>query len=122
MFYLNTDLKEQEYPQFALEAFLAFKEDTYDIFDSYFLQNLTKLKEKGSYMISNDFYRPDLISNNIYGDVQYWWLLMEYNGFLSEKELKIGRNVKYFDLQDLYNLYYKCINKNNTNNTNKHKI
>ena len=42
---------------------------------------------------------------DIYGDPQYWWLLMEYNGYVSWEDVRLNRRVRYFSLADLNTLY-----------------
>ena len=35
-------------------------------------------------------YRPDVVSNTIYGSSDYWWLIMEYNNIKDIMEFKSG--------------------------------
>lgn len=38
-------------------------------------------------------YRPDLLSNKMYGDPSFWWRIMEVNGLKDIYEFKTGLNV-----------------------------
>ena len=38
-------------------------------------------------------YRPDKLSQLVYGTPDYWWKIMEYNGMKDILEFKIGTNI-----------------------------
>lgn len=39
-------------------------------------------------------YRPDLISNTIYGFPHYWWKIMEFNGISDIFDFKAGMTIR----------------------------
>lgn len=39
-------------------------------------------------------YRPDLISNTIYGFPHYWWKIMEFNGITDILDFKAGITIR----------------------------
>jgi hypothetical protein len=39
-------------------------------------------------------YRPDLMSQRIYGVVDFWWKIMEANGIHDIFDFKAGRNIR----------------------------
>ena len=104
MFYINLDY--QGFPKYLLGRFCEYLDDLYDIIPSYFLQKLRELPPKVYLTITPDIeYRPDLLSYQLYGDVQYWWLLLFYNDLISFEDLVAGLEIKYFNLVDLESLY-----------------
>jgi hypothetical protein len=62
----------------------------------------TYKRKKYSYNDSDRFfqinagleYRPDLVSNTIYGLPDYWWLLMEYNNMKDITEFSNGTFIR----------------------------
>ena len=59
--------------------------------NAYVLYNVNK-SERG---------RPDLIAYNKYGDTNYWWIILMYNGLISFKELKEGITIKVPDFSQI---------------------
>ena len=39
-------------------------------------------------------YRPDLVSNKVYGFPDYWWRIMEANGMFDVFDFKAGVNIR----------------------------
>jgi hypothetical protein len=59
--------------------------------------------------ISSD--RLDLISNRIYGDPQYWWLILAANGYQIEFDIESGEILRVpYPLVDAINSIRKNIN------------
>lgn len=53
----------------------------FDISYNYLVRE--NLHEAGYVIVKqNEVHRPDLIAHRIYGDTRFWWVLMEYNGFM----------------------------------------
>jgi hypothetical protein len=46
-------------------------------------------------------YRPDLVSRDAYGTVDFWWRIMEANGMKDILEFKTGANIRLPD-----NIYF----------------
>jgi len=104
MYFIN--LNYQGTPKYSLGRFCEYLDDLYDVIPSYFLQRLRNLPVKGYLTITPDLeFRPDLLSYNLYGETQYWWLLLFYNDLISFEDLVSGLEIKYFDLVDLESLY-----------------
>jgi hypothetical protein len=99
---LQTNYKER----FTLGKFMEFVGDNYDPLTSHVLNAISDLKAKGSLTIQGQDKRPDNLSYMIYGDNQYWWVLMVYNGWLSVDDIKNGGKVSYPDIGDLEDLYF----------------
>lgn len=85
--------------------FLKKDNDNLDPLDSFMLINIPLLPEQGTYIVTNEALRPDLLSYNLYKNTQYWWILMLYNEFLSIDELQTGVTVRYPSQASLESLY-----------------
>lgn len=64
------------------------------------------------YIVTNDdLGRPDLLSLRIYGDQNYWWILLEVNGVCDPyNELKEGDVLIVPSLLDIEDFYLKVRN------------
>lgn len=97
-----------------MSRFIDFDEDNFCILDSYLCTQLKKLPYAGAVAVTTQENRPDLLSYDIYGSTQYWWILMLYNDYLSPTELTSGALVKYPSLNDLENIYFTLSTKQKT--------
>lgn len=104
MFYINTDYISDE--KYDLAKFIPFETDNYDVLNSYFLEHLKDLSQVGIYTVTVEEGRPDLISNNIYGTVNYWELLLLYNNILDISDLVNGVKLNYFSARDLESMVF----------------
>lgn len=54
------------------------------------------LSDSDRYMVvgSGDEFRPDKISKRFYGDVGFWWKILEVNGIKDIFDFKIGTNIR----------------------------
>lgn len=109
-FYFNEGRKVN---RFAFERFVEWDEDTFDVYNSSFIKQLNQLPEAGRFIVESDEERIDLISYKIYGDVRYWWMLMEYNEVIERKDIKHGIKLRYFDIRALETLMNRMVIKNN---------
>lgn len=99
------DLEKETDKRFDISKFFEFT-DNYDPLSSGFVSSLKSISMGGLYTITKEDGRPDLISNNIYGDTQYWWILMLYNDYVIVEDFKIGEQIKYPSLTELEDLYF----------------
>ena len=74
---------------------------TYDPISSLFMRRLTKLKAKGTYKVTQNYGRPDLISFELYSTTLLCWVLLWYNDLRFFYEIKTGDVISYPDLKDL---------------------
>lgn len=109
MYYINVDIDTEE--RYEISKFLKSTENIYDVLDSYFVSRLLKLPIHGFYNVQGEEKKPELLAYRIYGSVQYWWLLMLYNGILDNEELVSGNNIKYPSLDDIENIYFELMSK-----------
>lgn len=104
MFYV--DLETTLIDRFDLAKFLDFTNDgVFDPLNSYLLYQIPRLTAIGTYTIRKEAKRPDLLAYNIYGDTQYWWVLMWYNSLYSVDDLRVGLNINYPGINDIEELY-----------------
>lgn len=108
MDFLNLQLNGKTAKRFDMMRYMAFREGYYDAVSSYFLQEARMLPAIGLYKITDVPFRPDMISFDLYGDTQYWWLVMLYNDEIFLEKLTQGRKLSYFALGDLDRLFYSA--------------
>lgn len=88
-----------------------------DYIKSYFLTKLLELQPAGYYHVTTEIRRIDLISYNIYnGDTSLWWVLLYYNGLLSNMEVVNGVILKYPNIKDIELIYYQLNALNSARN------
>jgi hypothetical protein len=64
-------------------------------FNTYKKKNLSPSAKDRYYVItSGTEYRPDLVSLNAYGTVDFWWKIMESNGIKDVFDFKAGLNIR----------------------------
>lgn len=102
MYYFNFDLETTE--RYDPAKFMPFQ-DIYDIVDSYFLTELSQLPTIGTYTVTTDN-RPDLLSYEIYNNVNYWWILLLYNNLMNFR-LTVGQVIRYPSLEAIENMYFQ---------------
>jgi len=110
-FYYNYDTENRE--RFQLEKYIEWDDDFYDVLNSNFLYSITELEEVGEFVVTKDAQRIDIISHRIYGNVKYWWMLLEYNGIIDQFSIKEGDILKFFSLADLEKKYFELTKKQN---------
>ncbi len=103
-FYIDLDYVSEERYDFA--KFLSYANNGFDPLSSRFLNQLNTLEASGKFIVTTEENRPDLIAYYIYGDTQYWWIILEYNNILSFDDLVTGVELKYPSLSSLELLYF----------------
>lgn len=64
-------------------------------FKTYKGQNLQQNKNDKFYVVTpSTEYRPDLLSYKIYGTVDYWWKILEFNNIKDIYDFKAGLNIR----------------------------
>lgn len=99
------DLEREPKPRFNLAKFMAFS-DNFDPLTSNFLNNIKTLKLGGEFQVQGEEGRPDWISYKIYGDSQYWWILLYYNSLFDSEQVTPDKTILYPDQTALENFYY----------------
>lgn len=115
VFYI--DLTKDLSDRFDMEKFLDFKNQAHDPLTSFFIEKIKKLPVRGSFTVTSEVARPDLISYKIFRDTQYWWLLMEFNKISKRSDITIGTEINFFSIDELEEIYYTL--KANQNKYNK---
>jgi hypothetical protein len=103
-FFLNFDYESED--RFDPARFMEYLTDNYDPLTSSLFENVTNLRSGGFYRIQGEENRPDILSFNIYGDTQYWWILILYNGLESYADLKIGDEIQFPASDALDDFYF----------------
>ena len=104
MFYI--DLETAFRDRFDLAKFMDYTDDgVFDPLNSYMLYQIPLLPAIGTYTIRKEAGRPDNLAWAIYGDTQYWWVLMWYNSIYKPEDLKVGLKINYPSLSAIEQLY-----------------
>lgn len=110
-YYFNINIETKD--RFDSSKFLEFS-DSYNPLNSDFLQQLKELTPIGEYTIQGEDSRPDLLSYNIYGDTQYWWILLMYNNIIDYSKIKTGDKILFFSISSLEGIYFTLKTKGQT--------
>ena len=103
LFFINLDDNSND--RYEMSKFMEYT-DNYDILTSAFLLELRDISPSGRFVVSGQDSRPDLVSYEIYGDVQYWWIIMLYNEISTISEIITGMEIRYPSQSDLEQYYF----------------
>lgn len=104
MFFINLDGDFTK--RYDAAKFMEYANSTFDIINSYFVFMLKSLRVYGEYVVQTQENRPDLVSFSIYGNTQYWWILLLYNNIFNFEELPANTTLQYPSLASLEDLYF----------------
>ena len=104
-YYINSDIYSAD--RYDLSKFLEYDNNSYETINSYFLSEINKLPIAGTFICSDE--RPDTLSYKIYGDTQFWWILLSYNGIYdwTDGSLSVGKLIRYPSLSKIEALMFK---------------
>jgi hypothetical protein len=102
-FFINTKAAGKD--RFDMSKFMEFS-DNYDPLNSRFLNKLLQLPVRGQIKVTAEEARPDQLSVKVYGDPQYWWILMFYNRKQDTDDIAAGENISFPSLQELEDLLF----------------
>lgn len=108
LFFIN--LESNSPNRFDPEYFFRYT-DNFDPLTSSFVKDLKNLSQFGQYVVQVEEGRPDLISFKIYGDTQYWWIILLYNDIIYIEDIQIGMSLKFPSLSDLETIYFSLMAK-----------
>lgn len=111
-FFINTELSS--FKRYDLAKFLELGDDSFDPLTSSMLDRVDKLAIGGYYTVQGEDGQPWLLSARIYGDTQYWWIIMIYNGYGSVEEIVNGTNIKYPSINAIQDEYFTLKTKERT--------
>lgn len=111
MSFFFIDLDNDYTSRYDFAKFLEFNSDNFDPLTSNFLADLQAIPSGGRYKIRGNEGRPDNISYAIYGDYQYWWLILIYNGIFTIDDLTSDRVINYPDQDLLEDFYFTLKNR-----------
>lgn len=104
------DLNSNTTDRFDMGKFLEYS-DNYDPLTSAIMSDVLTLRSGGQYTVQGEDGRPDLISFRIYGNVQYWWILLLYNSILDYNSIVTGEVLNYPSLDSLEDFYFSLKTK-----------
>lgn len=104
MYYINTERDTTN--QYDMSKFMPFTGDFYDLLYSSFAEELRKLPHTGKVILGAADRSPALLSYKIYGDTQYWWVLMLYNDMVTLDDFFPGRVVLYPTPSKIHKIYF----------------
>ena len=104
------NLEKETEKRYDMSRFLEFS-DNFDPLTSSFYADIKALPLSGFFVIQGEEFRPDAIAHKIYGNTQYWWALLIYNGLSDINELVAGLSIRYPSLEDLEDAYFKLKSK-----------
>jgi len=103
-FFINSDIKTEK--RYDLAKFLEQTSDSFDPLTSSLLDRIDKLELGGYYTVRGEDGMPWILSERLYGDDQYWWIIMLYNGFSGIESITNGQNVKYPSINAIQDEYF----------------
>ena len=103
-FFINTAVKTEK--RYDLAKFLEQGDDSFDPLTSSLLDRIDKLELGGFYTVQGEDGMPWLLSERLYGDDQYWWVIMLYNGFSGIGQITNGENIKYPSINSIQDEYF----------------
>ena len=104
--FFHIDLEKDYKLRFDLGKFLKFENDTFDPLTSSMIEKIKSIQAGGVFKVKSEETRPDQISYIIYGDTQYWWVIMLYNDILDVEDIEVGMILNYPDPDDLDSFYF----------------
>jgi hypothetical protein len=102
----SINLDKEFNTRFDLGKFMRFEDDCFDPLTSTMIEEIEALEQEGITKIRVEENRPDLLSYRLYGDTQYWWVIMFYNRIYDWEDVTIGSFIKYPSLSALDLKYF----------------
>lgn len=107
-FFIDLDSNAQD--RFDLSKFMEFS-DNYDPLNSAILTDIKSLPIGGQYNVHGEDGRPDMISHRIYGNSQYWWVILLYNSKLDYNDIATGDVLNFPSISGLEEFYFSLKSK-----------
>lgn len=102
-FFINS--KKLTTERFDMSKFMEYT-DNYDPLTSRFLNRLLELPVRGQTLVEGEESRPDQLAAKIFGDSQYWWVVLFYNKKQNSDNLVAGEVINFPSLQELEELLF----------------
>jgi hypothetical protein len=114
---LETSLLSEHYgaTRFPLHRGFEFSNGSYDVFSQRLHKEIRELQPYGKIEITNQEYRPDLVSFDVYGMCDFWNILMFYNNIPNVLDINIGLTVNFPKMGDVENIYFRMQNRQRIN-------
>jgi hypothetical protein len=98
-YYEATNIKPQKFvtytSRYSENTVVYYKEEKYLTFNTYKKNTYPPSSRDRYTVITKGYeYRPDLLSQKVYGFPDYWWKIMEANNIKDIYDFKAGVNIK----------------------------
>jgi hypothetical protein len=103
-FFINTALEDVE--RFDLSKFMLYDVDVFDPVTANIFADIKDLPAGGQYTVQGKDRRPDLISFDIYGTTQYYWVIMVYNELQSFNDVVHSQELRFPSLSTLEDYFF----------------
>jgi hypothetical protein len=103
-FFINTEIEDVQ--RFDLSRFMLYDEDVFEPITANIFDGLRELPAGGQYTVNGKEARPDLVSFDIYGSTQYYWVIMVYNGLQSFNEIVHSQELTFPSLAVLEDFFF----------------
>lgn len=103
-FFINSDVPT--FKRYDLAKFLEYGDDSFDPLTSSMLDRIDNLALGGYYTVQGEDGMPWMLSERLYGDSQYWWIIMLYNGFAGIEDIVNGEDIKYPSINAIQDEYF----------------
>ena len=104
MFFLDFDNKNN-LRRYDMSRFMQWTGECYDPLSSFFMKRILNMGTATHYEVTQEENRADLLSYNIYGDTDYWWILLLFNGILCPFNIPSGTIIKVPSIEEISEIY-----------------
>lgn len=108
LFFINLDAETPK--RYDMSRFMEFT-DNFDPLTCGFFRDIKALPNSGFFVVQGEEFRPDAVAYKIYGNTQYWWAIMIYNGLFDVNQLTAGLSLQFPAIDDLEDAYFKLKSK-----------
>lgn len=103
-FFINLQYRSKI--RFDMARFMEYT-DNYDPLTSSMFDRITSLPQSGEYVVQGEDGRPDLLSQAIYSDPQYWWILLMYNRIIDYRNVVTGQAIRFPAIDSIEAVYFQ---------------
>jgi len=103
LFFINLEVESEE--RYDMAKFLEYT-DNFDPLNTAMFEDIKKLAHGGDFIVTGEEGRPDLVSFKIFGDTQYWWVILLYNAKTNVDAIAEGDRLRFPDLNALEDLFF----------------
>lgn len=104
LFYINDNIDVED--RYDPIKFYSQTDGVFNMLNSYFIAELKKLPSIGTYTCLDE--RPDTVAHKVYGDTQFYWILMLYNDCYDIEDgiFSAGSTINYPSISNIERLMF----------------